>query len=178
MEVRDVPAELIAAVAMGLEEPNLLALRFGLDEDQWKLLSTWPPFIAAVESKKAEFTKSGLTARLKFAILAEDLWEDVYRLARTDEVTFMQKLEAAKALAKLGDLEPKQTQQTQTGGGFSVTINLPAPGSGPEYKPAILSKDETPVEQMTLSFNAPVDADGVLDLPDLSEVTIDPLVTQ
>ena len=173
MELRDIPSDLIASVAMGLEEPELLALRFGLSADEWKLLSKWPPFVAAVEAKKAEFMKAGITARLKFAILAEDLWEDVYRLARTSEVTFMQKLEAAKALAKLGDLEPKNAAPVATGNGFSVTINIPAnPGGAPEYKPAILSKDVEDVEEIKINFSD----DDKLSLPDLSEVEVEPMV--
>jgi len=121
----DIPAEMVLAMATGMEEPKEIASRYGFEGPKWEQLSTWKPFLDAVAKQRAEFEASGYTFRTKVRALTEDLYDDVYRIAKSNDSTLMQKLEVLKFGAKLGDMEPKpQVQANVAGQGFSVTINL------------------------------------------------------
>jgi len=125
----EVPLEMIAAIATGLEEPLDIAKRYGFDEESFGALCQWPPFVQSVDAKKAEFAATGITFRLKAALMAENLVEHLYVMALTSETTFMQKLDAAKFLTKVGDLEPKPSQNALQTEKFSIVINMPQQNS-------------------------------------------------
>lgn len=130
------PAEMLLQVATGMEDEYVIAERFGFTRERYAVLTQWPPYMAQLEAKRAELKLSGVTFRIQAAFMAEDLARDVYKIAKTQEASFVQKLEAMRTFTKLGDLEPKATMQAQQGPGFSITINL-----APPQKPAI---DVTP----------------------------------
>ena len=50
----DVPQEMILAMAIGMEEPEEIASRYGFDGIRWKSLQAWKPFNDAVAKQKAE----------------------------------------------------------------------------------------------------------------------------
>ena len=128
--------ELILQCAIGLEEPEILAERYGLTPEQWQKLKDYKPFWMAVEKQKAELEASGLTFKLKAKALTEDVFEEAYRLARSHEASLIQKLEFIKLGAKLADMEPKSNQQVASGPGFSISINFSTP------KPDMSQKNE------------------------------------
>lgn len=119
-----IPAEMVVAMAQGLEEPVDIAARFGFGGDRWNQLSEYPPFKAAVSSKRAELEKSGWVFRTKAAMQAEMLMDQVFVSAMSNDVGLMQKLETLKYLTKAGNLEPKEDKQVQAGAGFQIQINL------------------------------------------------------
>lgn len=123
----EVPQELILAIAMGMEDPQEVAARYGYEGLKWELLNAWKPFTDAVAAKKAELETSGITFKIKAKALTEDVFEDAYRIARGNDATLLQKLEFVKLGAKLGDMEPKASAQVQAGPGFSITINIAPP---------------------------------------------------
>lgn len=129
--VLDVPQELILGVAMGLEDADELASRYGIDGARWEKLKAWKPFTDAVAHQRAQLEQTGVTFRIKARALTEDVFEDAYKIARSNDSSLMQKLEFIKIGSKLGDMEPKQAAQVDAGPGFSITINLgnssPAP---------------------------------------------------
>lgn len=120
----DVPQELILAIAIGMENPVEVASRYGFEGAQWDKLQAWKPFADAVAAKRAELEQSGITFKIKAKALTEDVFEDAYKIARSNDATLLQKLEFIKLGAKLGDMEPKTNTQVQAGPGFSITINL------------------------------------------------------
>ena len=122
-----VPQELILQIAIGMEEPAEVAARYGFDTDAWKKLEAWKPFQDAVAKQKAELDQSGLTFRIKAKALTEDVFEDAYRIARSNDSTLLQKLEFIKLGAKLADMEPKANTQVAQGPGFSISINFSTP---------------------------------------------------
>ena len=128
----DVPQEMILAIAIGMEEPSEIASRYGFDGDRWKVLSVWKPFLDAVAKQKAELEQNGITFRIKAKALTEDVFEDAYKIARSNDATLLQKLEFIKLGAKLGDMEPKASAQVASGPGFSITINITDPPKKPE----------------------------------------------
>lgn len=123
----DVPQELILNIAMGMEDPKEIASRYGFDGIKWEKLQSWKPFADAVAAKRAELETSGITFKIKAKALTEDVFEDAYKIARSNDATLLQKLEFVKLGAKLGDMEPKTNTQVQAGPGFSITINLSPP---------------------------------------------------
>jgi hypothetical protein len=123
----DVPQEMILAIAIGMEDASEIASRYGFDGDRWKVLSVWKPFLDAVAKQKAELEQNGITFRIKAKALTEDVFEDAYKIARSNDATLLQKLEFIKLGAKLGDMEPKASAQVASGPGFSITINITDP---------------------------------------------------
>lgn len=118
---------MLLQIATGMEEPEVVAERFGFSAERYQVLSRWPPYMAQLEAKCAELKASGVTFRIQAQFMAEDLARDVYKIAKTAEATFLQKLEAMRTFTKLGDLEPKAGVVAQTGPAFSITINVKQP---------------------------------------------------
>jgi len=111
-------------MAIGMEDPEEVASRYGFDGIRWKAMQSWKPFNDAVAKQKAELEQNGVTFRIKAKALTEDVFEDAYKIARSNDATLLQKLEFIKLGAKLGDMEPKASAQVASGPGFSITINL------------------------------------------------------
>ena len=139
----DVPQELILNVAIGMEDPKEVASRYGFEGLKWEKLQSWKPFTDAVAAKRAELEASGITFKIKAKALTEDVFEDAYRIARSNDATLLQKLEFIKLGAKLGDMEPKTSAQVQAGPGFSITINL-----APQKTEAVTVDEDTEVAQI------------------------------
>lgn len=123
----DIPQEMILAMAIGMEEPDQIASRYGFEGIEWRKLQAWKPFNDAVAKQKAELEQNGVTFRIKAKALTEDVFEDAYKIARSNDATLLQKLEFIKLGAKLGDMEPKASAQVASGPGFSITINITDP---------------------------------------------------
>lgn len=120
---RSIPPELLVELAFGIEPPTTVASRFGLTPSDLADLQAQPWFQKALKSKQDELATQGWNFRSKMSMLAEDLLTDVYITAKaSDSGPF--KLEAAKYLTKISDLEPKASQQVASGPGFSISINL------------------------------------------------------
>lgn len=123
----EVPQEMVVAMATGLEEPYEIAKRYGFDGNRWQQLKKWQPFLDAVAAQRAEFETNGMTFKIKAKALTEDVFEDAYKVARSNDASLLQKLEFIKLGAKLADMEPKNTAQVAQGPGFSISINFSSP---------------------------------------------------
>lgn len=119
--------EMILQIALGMEEPEAIAARYGVEGEEWVKLQAYRPFQLAIEKQRAELEASGLTFRVKAKALTEDVFEEAYKIARGHDATLMQKLEFIKLGAKLADMEPKNTAQVASGPGFSISINFSTP---------------------------------------------------
>jgi hypothetical protein len=128
--------ELIMNIAIGMEEPEVLAARYGIEGEAWEKLKDYKPFWMAVDKQRAELEASGITFKIKAKALTEDVFEEAYKIARGNDATLMQKLEFIKLGAKLADMEPKASSQIASGPGFSISINFSSP------KPDMHKKDE------------------------------------
>ena len=141
------PGDLVIALATGLEEPDVVAARYGFEGRDWDQLKKWKPFQAAVQAQIAEFEKNGATFKLKAKALTEDVFEEAYKIARGNDASLLQKLEFIKLGAKLADMEPKANTQVAAGPGFSISINFSQPPKHVEQPKTI---DITPNEQPEL----------------------------
>ena len=119
-----IPAEMVVAMAQGLETEAEIATRFGFAAENLEKLLDYPPFKAAVAAKRADLEKSGWVFRQKAAMQAEMLMDQVFVNAMSNDVGLMQKLETLKYLTKVGNLEPKEDKASAAGPGFQIQINL------------------------------------------------------
>lgn len=118
------PAEMVASIALGLEEDSVIAARHGFSVEQFEKLQQEKFFQLAVAAKRAEFQKTGVTFRAKAGWMAEELLEKLYLQAADRQAGFNQVHEALKTLMKAGGLEPKEEKQAQLGTTFSISIDL------------------------------------------------------
>lgn len=118
----DVKSEMVMEIACGMEDPLVIARRYGLTDVEFGALCQWPEFNRQVEAKKTELKASGHTFRLMAGWMAEDLAKDLYRQAKGTDATLPQKHEVFKTMAKLADYEPKQSAGAVAGPGFSIQI--------------------------------------------------------
>lgn len=119
-----IPPEMTRAIAMGMEDPSAIAARYGFIGAKWEKLQKWPPFLLTVANLRSEFEKSGVTFRLKAAMKADELADQVFVQAMSHETTLSQKMATLQYFAKMGDLEPKVDKASTPGEGFSISINL------------------------------------------------------
>lgn len=122
--VTQIPAEMVLALAQGLEEPADVALRCGFTPTQWEKLQDYKPLQVAVAAKKAELEKDGWIVRQKAAMGADMLLDQVIVQAMSNDTSLGAKLEVFKTLVKVGNLEPKEEKTASAGPGFQIQINL------------------------------------------------------
>lgn len=131
----DVPAQLVWECAAGVEDPSIVADRFGFSGDKWTRLSCWPPFIQAVQRQRAEFEREGVTFRLKAGLMAEQVMDQMFKQAVGTDSTILQKLSVFNALVDVSGLKPEKKSAVQADAGaaprFSITINIPNTGPTP-----------------------------------------------
>lgn len=120
----EIPPKMVLEIASGMEDPAAIAERYGFDESEWSLLRNHAPFIKQVDEKKQELSASGYTFRMKAAVAAEAILEEVSKKALLPEASFHTQLEALKFTSRAAGLDapPKEIQETSPG--FSITINL------------------------------------------------------
>jgi hypothetical protein len=121
-----VPPALLMEVAAGLEEGWEIADRYGYTSREWEEMEKQEGFQKQVAALRAEMKLSGVTFQRKAALLAEDLLEDVYRLAKNSK-SIGDVQGAAKFFAQMGRLEPNAHEKGSSGGGnggFSITFNF------------------------------------------------------
>jgi len=124
----DIPPQLVWECAAGLEDPVLIAARFGFEGDKWERLSQWPPFITAVQSQRAEFDRNGMTFRLKAGLMAEEMMSQMFKQAISIDSTILQKLSVFNSLVDVAGLKPDKKQvdtAVNAAPKFSITINFP-----------------------------------------------------
>lgn len=155
--------EMIRAIAMGLEDPGMVAARYGFEGERWAKLQEWPPFLLTIAKQKAEFEASGVTFRNKTSLMADQLADQVFVQAMGHETTLAQKMNVLQYFAKMGELEPKESKQQAQGEGFSISINIGGQsmelkGTPPASKPTTLEmvEDATPARTPGAPSYAPL----------------------
>jgi hypothetical protein len=136
---------MLMELAFAIEPAHVVADRFGYSSTEYGELAMQPWFQKELSKKQAELADQGWTFRAKMGMLAEDLLRDVYVSAKASDSVSL-KLEAAKYLTKIADLEPKAAVSSLPGGGgFMISINL---GSDPALNKATIEmpKDVTEAE--------------------------------
>lgn len=160
---KPIPPEMVAQIALGMEEPVDIAYRYGFAASEYRELEQHKPFISDVMAKRAELERGGQTVKVKAAWMTENLLDDLFLKAKAPEASIAQVQETVRIMAKLGDLEPKQRIEANQGGpAFQVVINIPAVSAGPQ--------GSTSAQQVSLTF--PSFTQDVTDVIENSDVAI------
>ena len=110
--------EMIASIALGMEDDVIVASRHGMSVEQFNELNGQKWFQLRVAAKRAEFDRDGVTFKAKAAWMAGDLLDQVYMQAAGSNASLNQKHDVLKTLIKVGGLEPKEEKEKQE-------LNLP-----------------------------------------------------
>lgn len=116
--------EMVASLALGMEDELIVAARHGLSMEAFLELSIQPWFQTQVQAKRAELEKNGVTFKAKAAWMAGELLDQVYLSAASMDSSLNQKHEVLKTLIKAGGLEPKEEKVQNTGPSFQISIDL------------------------------------------------------
>lgn len=116
--------EMVASIALGMEDDLVIAARHNLSVEQLQDLQKQSWFQAQVAVKRAEFEKTGVTFKAKAAWMASDLLNDVYTQVKSTDASLSQKHDVLKTLMKAGGLEPKDEKKVDTGPTFAISIDL------------------------------------------------------
>ena len=131
----EVPPQLVWECAAGLEDPVVVASRFGFEGEKWERLAAWQPFINAVTQQRAQFDKEGITFRLKAGLMAEQMMDQMFKQAVSNDSTILQKLNVFQSLVDVAGLKPDKKAQAADAAAatprFSITINIPNAGPTP-----------------------------------------------
>ena len=119
-----VPEEMMASLALGMEDDLVVAARHGYSVEQLQELMAQPWFQAQIAVKRADYEKNGVTFKAKAAWMASDLLDQVYVQASAAGTSLAQKHDVLKTLIKAGGLEPKDEKSQQTGPTFAINIDL------------------------------------------------------
>ena len=122
----DVPQKLLLDLAVGLDSFEDICTRYNYTSEQAEALRANPGIKTRVAQIAAELKESGVTFRLRNAHAAEDMIGVIWAEARRADTSLDKKIEAAKLFAKLGDLEPRTKTDGVSGGGVTISINIPA----------------------------------------------------
>lgn len=120
----DVPPQMVLTIASGIENPALIAERYGFGEDQWAALKVFEPFVKLIDAKRAELKASGFTFRAKCGLISELLLDELYARATSEDASFGMVLDMAKWTSKAAGLDAPVKQEQASGPAFSITINL------------------------------------------------------
>lgn len=124
----DIPPQLVLECAAGLEDPALIAERFGLRGDAWTRLAQWPPFITAVQAQRAEFERNGYSFRMKAQLMAEEVMGQMFKQAVGTDTTILQKLSVFNSLVDVAGVKADKKAvgaDASAAPKFSITINIP-----------------------------------------------------
>ena len=116
--------EMVASIALGMEDELIVAARHGFSVEQYQFLEKQKWFQLQIAIKRSEFEKNGVTFKAKATWMAADLLDQVYLSAAGKEATLSQKHEVLKTLIKAGGLEPKEEKAQNTGPTFTLSIDL------------------------------------------------------
>jgi hypothetical protein len=116
--------EMVASIALGMEDDLIVAARHGLSVQQYEALEKEKWFQLQVAIKRSEFEKNGVTFKAKATWMAGELLQQVYVSGASKDATLSQKHEILKTLIKAGGLEPKEERAQNTGPTFTLSIDL------------------------------------------------------
>ncbi len=121
----------IQDLALSDEDEVQVFQRYGFTEDEARRLAADPIIKTEVQTLVTELRRAGTTAKVKARLAAESLIGDIYRKAKAATV-LGDMLDAFKALAKVGDLEPRNDGNGKlTGTIVRVDLNIGQLGFAP-----------------------------------------------
>lgn len=118
--------EMVYDIAAGLEEPEEVAQRYGFEGEDWEKIKSNKAFQVSLSAAVAELEQNGVTFKNKSKLMASELMEHAFRMAKAGDMSPGMLLKLIEMLAKYAGFEPKnEPQAANTGPSFSININVP-----------------------------------------------------
>jgi uncharacterized protein YutE (UPF0331/DUF86 family) len=114
-------------IAIGIDDTQTILDRHGIDDETWETLQNLPAFRQELVRVTKEVRETGVSFKRKAAYQAETYLEDLDHLMTNLDTPPTVKLDIFKTLAKLGELEPKDSKEGQGGNSgptFALQINI------------------------------------------------------
>lgn len=122
---------LAVELALHMEEPEEVFLRYGYSPEQADELMNTAAFTVLLSRIGKEIAENGLSFKAKIKAIAEDLLPTAHSLATDPLTSAAVRTDIIKWAAKLAGHEPKETKDLgNAGGGLNLTIQFagaPAP---------------------------------------------------
>jgi hypothetical protein len=125
LTLSSVPAKAALEIAEGTRTPHAVLSAYGYDDITIDWLLQHKPFVSQIERYRAELQATGYTFRAKASFLAEQHLDTTHKIIASNDTPPQVRLDAIKFLAKMGNLEPKESATGATDR-FSITINMPS----------------------------------------------------
>jgi hypothetical protein len=115
-------------LALGLDPIDEILARHGIDCYLWESLQSNLTFRRELMVLRKELAESGTTFKRKAALQAETYLTEMHTLMQDPSVPPPTKVDIFKTLAKLGELEPKDSSKLKGEGSnvpqFAIQINI------------------------------------------------------
>lgn len=119
-------------IALGIDDLEDIALRYGLSVTQLNALLCTPGFQMQVAMFRKDLHENGETFRAKARVQAEMLLVKSFALINADATPASVKADLIKATVEWAGLKPGPKGLVgETGTGFNITFNFPLPSGAP-----------------------------------------------
>ena len=144
----------VARNEVGANEPlSVVLLAENLTQYEYDQIAKNPQFQRYLTEFKADLVENGFSFTAKSRILAEDLLQNIFLMAKDPDTPAAMRVRTLENLVEWGKLKP-QGQIFDTGGGYSITINLPgAPNTLSAPRNPLIAEDVTPAVSITIPGN-------------------------
>lgn len=159
--VLDVPAEMIQALAMGLDPPITIVQRYGFELVDLTRFNNQPWFADAVMRERERLRDEGYTFQARARLMNELVLEDLFTISRAGSMRDETKLEFSKHLADMTGMRKPPAQGPGAGGPqFQINIQIPVDARGPtNVREMIQGEKAKPPETLTFDVTPTVKAD-------------------
>ncbi len=117
--------KMVLELALGVEEPDDVLARYGVNEAEWRAIEPNPAFRRELAEMSRQVQEEGLSFKAKARIQAESYLMDLDAMVADRETPPSVRLEAIKSAVRWGELEPKKEKDGDgTGTTFAIQINF------------------------------------------------------
>lgn len=138
-QLANLPQKMLWQMSLGLEDPEVIAQRFGFTYEQYREMTQTKIFQTQMSALKAENERTGQAFRTKAGVMSQELMDHIFSEAMGSETEMKNRLEVLKTFAKYADWEPKGNVDMSKGPAFSISISLPA---SPQSEEKVIKNDD------------------------------------
>jgi len=149
--------EMVAELALGVDPPVDVAAKYGFELKDFLQLQAQPWFAEAVYRERERQQKEGITFQSKAKMMAEEMWVDLYKEAKSNLLKPELKVDVAKQLTEVAGMKPKNpvTQTGPAGPAFTVNITIPSE-MRPPHRETLTAVEPTPVIDVAFTTIEPI----------------------
>jgi hypothetical protein len=117
--------EMVLDLALGMDPPYDIAARYGLSRSEFDKLQAQEWFGRAVAQKRLEVSENGQMFSQKAAMMAEELFQQLFKAAITGNLAHPIVMDLTKQLTEIGQLKPRAAVGVSAGGpAFQINIQV------------------------------------------------------